>query len=181
MANTTIKFPSAITTGGYSAGPTTFANALGGSTHNIALPADGSSVTGDDSHAQQSLDVFEGPKYLSQMVAPFDMRLIGMAYCIDISGANAGMTGFIAGCMKTGFNDMTSRTDSATWTTIGRITSSISGSAARVERDGGVIYSTDGYGKVSAGDGIGLVLHGQGHATCGTGHGVITALFEGQG
>jgi len=172
VSNTYLRFGREMN---YSTGPLEWAHSWSGS-----LPADGSSITHDAGAANTYLRNYEGPRFIAQIVAPFDMRLVGMSYAMDISNSNVSQTGFTVACMKTSFNDMNDKDGEATWTAIGRVSSSISGSADRAERGATGLYSTDGYGKVSAGDAVGWVLTSSG-ASMGSTWGILTSIFEGQG
>jgi hypothetical protein len=146
----------------------------------LEIPAIGSTVTDDGTTAGQLL-VHEGPEYAGQFVAPVDCRLVGMAYSVWLYNPEDGAEKFRLGAMHCQFTDEQTRTDDATWKTLGYIDSStLSGDEAGQVQKGSTTFSSTN-GDIAAGELIGIVGQQFGSsdsANVGGMNGVVTLMLE---
>jgi len=142
------------------------------------IPAAGSTLSPAGA-GTSSLLKWESPANMAQFVAPINCRLVAISYALDMSNPANGTTHVRIGAMADrDFSDEDSRTENATWTSLGYIdTTTMTGDPAGQVQKGSAQFSSSN-GDVSAGQCVGAILESFG-AGGGAISGIITMTFEG--
>jgi|3_EtaG_2_1085321.scaffolds.fasta_scaffold56141_3 hypothetical protein len=142
------------------------------------VPAAGSTLSPAGA-GTSSLLKWESPANMAQFVAPINCRLVAISYALDMSNPSSGCTHIrFAAMSDSDFSDEDSRTENATWTSLGYVDSTaMTGDPAGQVQKGSAQFSSSN-GDVNAGDCVGAVLEAFG-AGAGAVSGIITMTFEG--